>query len=900
MVKEKFPQAEYAEFIGDGVYFDEKPGKPVSVDEKKKADEVVDARERSLGDMNDALLDDAQGESKLPRVSVSTTASLKPTAPFVKKIPKIPEFQEQFPKEKKPEKKNELGDINDALMEHPAVSSSPKEPDAIPQGALRADPDPVRAPDPRVRIGRDSLESLRQKYINDYSKNVAKMGVIKKTLARVGNWFGFKNKHQSFQNADVKAAQQAFDKRQDMSVAERLAEVGQTYETRTRNERVGSDGKIIERKEAFERYQKIMKRIETAREEAHGSGEGLRKVKEERDALQAEREKAWKSEFMDTVSEKWNRISQDKWAKRTIGNRYFRAAVLGGLSGFFTGGLTSSAFWLTRVARLGAGAVAGKETKKFLDKKLNEEEILIDRLATLDEKFQNKQVTRSEYDQQRLSIDTEIQRIRRLKDLLTASAGAAAGMGAGALADGAHSMVVDKLNGTPLMPHGVEYENPSAETNPAPTPVQDPEAMLPPTYEYPPAMPVSSLGALDTIEKYKVQLAAFYEGKPIPPVAQHFMDTPTADLAKEIGAWDPNTVNESHIMPKGSTIGLKDGAVSYHNSVTGADTEVLKTLGSRAGEVVVPTSNHLEMFDSGAHVSVDGPLEVPTTPGEPLTGVSENIPDEALSGGMGGSTEQLPDKPLESKWFNVKDESAIVGADDVRTPTSVERIESQPITEVGPKPEVPVENVEQMEPLDIAKINPELIPLVDENPNIAPYQGNEPVETQVGSSMEPEQPVVTEAQTQETTTELKGKTPEELGIVLKEGQSLVGVNSPFIKGNLIVEIDPTTGQYSLGQPATGFLNLDTTSELWDKLGTPQSYLVDEKIMNGMSSLDESKLLSALNQYRLNNAYLNYAGFSDGSIAHQAVLNDIQSLKGYVEKNFGTGILKDITVPQPVR
>lgn len=913
MKGEKFPQAEYAEFIGDGVYFDEKPPKPVSEDEKKKADEAVDARERSLGDMNDALLDDTQGKSKLPRTELNSVAPLEPMAPFVKKIPKIPEFQEQFPKEKKPEKKNELGDINDALMDHPAASTNPKKTDAISKEGVHADSNSSTPPAPKVRIGREShdvgIQRRKEEYINDYTRNVKSFNGVERGWAKFKNWLGIQNKHNYGRNSKIDESQKEFNKRQDMSTADRLAEVGQTYKTRTRNERVGSDGKIIEREKAFERYQGIMKKIEARREETR-----LADMKKDREELNAERENAWpKSKVMAAMKEKLATLNQNKLFRNTIGNKYVRFGLMTGIIGTATGGLGSVLFYGTRAARFLGGAAAGGLARKGLDKWVQEEKILQKEIDTLDAQYQSKAITQSTYDGERLRVDMYMNRIKRGKEAAAIAAGLVGATGAGYGAHGIGNMIEEKI-GTPLMPQGVAYENPPVSTEP--TPVQDPEAILPPQYTYPDAMPVSSLGALDTIEKYKAQLAAFYVDKPIPPVAQHFMDTPTADLAKEIGAWDPNAVNESHTMPKGSTIGLKDGALLYHNSVTGANTEVLKTLGSRAGEVVVPTSNELDMFDSGKTVA----SPEATVADQPLT--SEQS-DTQLSGGRGAPNEDIrdiADKPAASQWFTVADENTV--ATPVSATPSLPEIETTP----GATPEIPVEEQEALarkaeeaarkalyEEMMKEEAEVQNVPEASVTESNTTTGGIANAETLPLKEVEPQSiPLVDESELKvQDQTDVITSEPavQEKVSSLSQSEQVVRLSNGPVTGTIAVELDPN-GKYTFADSTW-----DLSPEGFDRMRA--DYAIPENLANDVAvqkiylpnttidalattEVAKSQLLTNIRNYHLYNVLLRYSGLDSQSPVYQAALNEAEKIQSSIVGKYGTGILRDITVPGPIR
>lgn len=768
-----------------------------------------------------------------------------------------------------------------------------------------------------VRVARQDLatqiETAKKDYVNDYARNVEKMSGFKRGAAKVLNWFGFKNKH-TWTNPELKQSEEHYANRNELSLLKRVIEVEKDFVNgdRVRNKRFDAKGnETVTAQEAFKRYRRIMDTIEQRREEerrADGGKAYLTEMKKTRDEIQAERENAWpKSKVMENLKEKIAVLNQNKIFRSTVGNKYVRFGLTTGVIGFATGGLGNVLFYGTRAARFLGGAAAGGLARKGLDAWVKEEKILQKEIDALDAQYQSKAITQSQYDSKRLRIDMYMNRIKRGKEAAGIAAGLVGATGAGYGAHGIGTMIDSKI-GTPLMPHDIASEHPPVHTNP--TPVQDPESILPPQYEYPSAMPVSSLGALDTIEKYKAQLAAFYVDKPIPPVAQHFMDTPTADLAKEIGAWDPNAVNESHIMPKGSTIGMKDGALSYHNSVTGADTEVLKTLGSRAGDVVVPTSNHLDMFDSDVHKNIPAAqTDASLTYSSGMSGGHGTVleREEGMLPEGGDKSDAFINMPLEIEpepngelempvlerealarkalYEEVmRDQQPVIeGTSSSTNGLTAEEAARKALYEEMTHPDSH-DGMANAKPIPLKEIESQPIPLVDES------------ELKVQNQPD----VIT-----------SGQEVHEKVSSLSQPEQVVRLSNGPVTGTIAVTLDPN-GKYTFANSTW-----DLSPEGFDRMRA--DYAIPENLANDIdiaiekiylpnttidalatTAVDKSQLLTNIRNYHLYNVLLRYSGLDSQSPVYQAALNEAQKIQASIVRNYGTGVLRDITTSGSVR
>lgn len=294
----------------------------------------------------------------------------------------------------------------------------------------------------------EKLDSAREEYVEKYNENLKEKSGFKKGLLKIGNWLGVNSKDMSINKSeDVK---ESYDKY-------RLSLTREEYVNDRLNERAQQmleSGKTEE--EVNEYISKISHRYGTFITKASKLEEEYKNVSEVKRSIWGES----KSKNLEKINGLGKKFWENKIVKSTIGNKWVRFALTTGTVGALSGGF-SGLFLINRSARFLGGMVGGRIAKWSADKIANEEKILSNKLAKLEERYHRgsesekgqKWVERpsdgtlyktkdksvginsEEYIQEREKIEQSLNRIRRIKDAAVIGGAYAGGMGAGKLSE---------------------------------------------------------------------------------------------------------------------------------------------------------------------------------------------------------------------------------------------------------------------------------------------------------------------------------------------------------------------------------------------------------------------------------------------------------------------------------
>ncbi len=343
------------------------------------------------------------------------------------------------------------------------------------------------------------IEDTRKEYIDQYGNSVRDVNGLKKFGYKIRNFLGISRKDaftdgSEKNNYEYEKNKTVTDRFTDKRVSEREEKLKQKNWT--------EDDIVILKK----RYKKVLRKSGS---EDFSINKDFDFVKNENALLRGKKSEAWEKnkseqekkaeEVMIKAREWYNRHPN---IKKTLGNKWFRFAVMTGTIGLATGGM-STFFLANRAARFMGGLTGGAIGKAIGELTLNEDkmkEISDKKLANLDASYKGGYISASEYDTKKENIDLLMTRYARLKQGLViglaGGVGALAGSAESALAgDHTHDIPTKtpehRDQTTPVNgPEKTTPVNQTPGTPPQPAPIQ--ESPTPTETQTPPTTPTQT------------------------------------------------------------------------------------------------------------------------------------------------------------------------------------------------------------------------------------------------------------------------------------------------------------------------------------------------------------------------------------------------------------------------